>query len=248
MIRHLTVAVLFALAIPAGAETVTVFAAASTRDALDDAAARWETDTGHEVVISYAGSSVLARQIQQGAPADLFLSANEEWMDVLQAHGLIDEGSRVNLLGNTLVLIAAPGVTLLDPLAHAALSQALGDEHLAMALVSAVPAGIYGKAAFQKLGLWQDLSPKVAQADNVRAALALVASGEAPFGVVYATDAAAEPAVTVAAHFPPDSHPPIRYPLAATAEANPEAYDLLAWLSGAEAAQVFRSHSFTVPD
>lgn len=248
MIRHLILATLLVLAAPVGAGTVTVFAAASTRDALDEAAALWEAETGNEVVTSYAGSSALARQIQQGAPADLFLSANEDWMDVLQADGLIDAASRLNLLGNTLVLIAAPGVSLADPLAPGALSRALGDERLAMALVNAVPAGMYGKAAFQALGLWQDLSPKAAQADNVRAALALVATGEAPFGVVYATDAAAESAVTVAAHFPPDSHPPIRYPLAATADAPPEARELLSWLSGPEAAEVFRRHGFTVPD
>lgn len=248
MIRRLILAALLALATPAGAETVTVFAAASTRDALDEAATLWEARTGHEVVTSYAGSSVLARQIQQGAPADLFLSANEDWMDVLQAEGLIDEASRVDLLANTLVLIAAPGISLSEPLAPGALAQALGDERLAMALVEAVPAGIYGKAALRALGLWADLAPKAAQADNVRAALALVASGEARFGIVYATDAVAEPEVSVAAQFPPDSHPPIRYPLAATADATPEARDLLGWLSGPEAAEVFRRHGFTVPD
>ncbi|MSU90419.1 molybdate ABC transporter substrate-binding protein [Rhodobacteraceae bacterium 2CG4] len=245
---RLALLALLALAAPAAAGTVTVFAAASTREALDRAAEAWEAETGHEVVLSYAGSSALARQIQQGAPAQLFLSANADWMDVLQDEGLIDPDTRSDLLGNRLVLIAAPGAVLPDPLAPGALARALDDERLAMALVDAVPAGIYGKAALAHLGLWDALAPKVAQADNVRAALALVARGEAPFGVVYATDAAAEPAVTVAARFPPDSHPPIRYPLAAMRDAGPEARALLRWLNGPQAAAIFRDHGFTVPD
>jgi molybdate transport system substrate-binding protein len=201
----------------ASAGEVVVFAAASMKTALDDFAAAWEAETGHDVTLSYAGSSQLARQIVAGAPADIFISAAVDWMDEVEAAGLLAEGTRQDLLGNRLVLIAhgtdAAGVDI------AGLPDLLGDEKLAMALVDAVPAGQYGKAALSSLGLWDALAPSVAQSDNVRAALALVSTGEAPYGIVYATDAAADDNVTIVATFPADSHPPIIFPAALLIEA-----------------------------
>lgn len=222
------------------AEDITVFAAASTKTALDQAAAAYMQATGDTVTLSYAGSSALARQIQFGAPADLFLSANPGWMDVLEADGLLLPGSRTDLLGNSLVLIAHANSA---PMEIATLPESLGDAHLAMALVDAVPAGIYGKAALRSLGLWDGLAPQVAQTDNVRAALALVALGEAPFGITYATDAAAEPRVTIVARFPADSHPPITYPVAALTEAG---LPFAAYLRSPEALGFFTAQGFTV--
>lgn len=202
--------------VPALAEDFTVFAAASLKTALDEIAADWQEKTGDRVTISYAGSSQLARQIQAGAPVDLFISAAENWMDEVETSGDIDAATRTDLLGNTLVLVGADRA---DPVEIAELPGLLGNDRLAMALVDSVPAGQYGKEALTNLDLWQQIEPRVAQADNVRAALALVASGEAPYGIVYATDAAAEDGVTVLATFPPDSHRPIIYPAAVTAEA-----------------------------
>lgn len=222
--RHLAplFAVTLALApVPAMADDVMVFAAASLKTALDRIAADYSDRTGDTVTISYAGSGQLARQIMAGAPADLFISANQGWMDQVQEAGHIDPDSRRDLLGNRLVLIAhEPG----DPvtLGQTDLLALLQGGKLAMGLVEAVPAGQYGKAALEHLGLWDQLQPHVAQADNVRAALALVATGAAPYGIVYASDATAEPKVTIAAEFPADSHPPITYPIALTANAGAE--------------------------
>ncbi len=242
--RHLLLSA--ALLVPglAAAESPTVFAAASLKTALDQVAQSWQ-DAGHDpVVISYAGSSALARQIEAGAPADLFLSASVAWMDTVEGAGVVVPGTRRDLLGNTLVLIGAEdgAVDLAD------LPATLGEQHLAMALVDSVPAGQYGKAALTYLGLWDALAPHVAQADNVRAALALVATGEAPFGVVYATDAAAEPRVHLAATFPAESHPPIIYPAAqlTTGTAPEDAVAFLAYLGGAEAAQIFQAQGFSM--
>lgn len=228
---------------------ITVFAAASTKTALDEAAAAYQAGTGRDVTLSYAGSPALARQIQLGAPADVFISANPGWMDVLQQEGLIDEASRLDLLANSLVLIAhGPGALPLD-LETADLAGRLGESRLAMALVDAVPAGIYGKAALMALGQWSELAPKVAQTANVRAALALVASGEAPMGVVYATDARAEAGVSVIAVFPEGSHPPILYPAAAVADGNiAEAKAFLEYLQSPAAREVFAQQGFGVPD
>ncbi len=198
------------------ADEVIVFAAASMTNAMAEIEQGFEADTGHDLIVSLAGSSALARQIQQGAPADVFISANSDWMDVLENGGLLTEGSRFDLLTNTLVLIAHGQDA--TPMQISELPKALGTDRLAMALVDAVPAGIYGKSALEALGLWDQLSPLVAQADNVRAALALVALGETPFGIVYATDAVAEDDVRVVATFPADTHPPIIYPAAAIAE------------------------------
>ena len=242
----LTLGLVFAGA--ALADEITVFAAASLKNALEEVAHGFERETGHTVRISLAGSSALARQIELGAPADLFISANEAWMDRLQERGRIAATTRSDLLANRLVLIAhgadaAP--VALTP--GADLAGRLGNGRLAMALVDAVPAGIYGKAALTRLGLWEGLAPHVAQADNVRAALALVALGEAPLGIVYATDAQAEPRVSIVAAFPEDSHPPIRYPVAiVTGHERPETLAFLDHLHGPTAAAIFAAQGFTV--
>lgn len=238
---------LFATA-PAHAEEVVVFAAASMKTALDDFAARWEAETGDSVTISYAGSSQLGRQIMQGAPADVFISANPGWMDEVEKAGLVKAGMRRDLLGNSLVLIAhgkdAPKVEINEKFDLAGL---LGDRKLAMALVDSVPAGQYGRAALTSLGLWNLIEPSVAQADNVRAALRLVATGEAPYGIVYGTDAAADDAVTVVGTFPADTHPAIIYPAALLTEAHDKA-DAAFYqaLSGETARAAFEAQGFKV--
>ncbi|WGW05778.1 molybdate ABC transporter substrate-binding protein [Tropicibacter oceani] len=230
----------------ARAGEVTVFAASSLKTALDAIAPGFQQATGHGLTVSFAGSSVLARQIEAGAPADVFISASADWMDHLAAQGLIDAGSRRNLLGNSLVLIGQPQDAPLTDWAD--LPVRLGQGRLAMALVQAVPAGIYGKAALDSLGLWDQLAPQVAQADNVRAALALVALGEAPLGVVYATDAQAEPQVSVLATFPAGSHPPIVYPAARIQGSGAAAQDLLDYLNSAPARAVFADQGFALPE
>lgn len=203
------------LAAPARAEEVVVFAAASLKTALDEIAAEFRAETGHEVVISYAGSNHLAQQILQGAPADIFLSSAVNWMDVVEAAGLVVPGQRRDLLGNRLVLIAhGTGAAAVNLEPGFDLAGLLGEGWLSMAMVDAVPAGQYGKAALQTLGLWEAVAPQVAQSENVRAALALVATGEAPYGIVYASDAVAGEAVTVVAEFPEGSHAPIVFPAA----------------------------------
>ncbi len=241
----------FATLAPPGraqADEVTVFAAASMKNAMDEISDRYAEESGNAVVVSLAGSSALARQIQQGAPADIFISANPGWMDKLEAESLIVPATRFDLLNNSIVLIAhgkeVPPVAITAGMDLAGL---LGEGHLAMALVDAVPAGIYGKAALQSLGIWEQVAPKVAQADNVRAALALVSTGEAPMGIVYATDAVADDNVTVIATFPSDSHPPIVYPAAAVAESdNPLTAQFLQYLRGAAAREAFERQGFVV--
>jgi molybdate transport system substrate-binding protein len=231
----------------AGAADITVFAAASLKTALDEVIQAWTDATGHRARVSLAGSSALARQIQQGAPADVFISANTDWMDRLSADGWVLPDTRIDLLGNALVLIApaasdAPAVAVAADLDLPAL---LNGGRLAMALVDAVPAGIYGKAALEHLGLWSAIAPQVAQADNVRAALALVALGEAPLGIVYATDATADARVRTLATFPPDTHAPIVYPAAAVAPGtNPLSLAFLGFLDGETARAAFTRHGF----
>ena len=254
LVRRPVLATLMALtlaAVPlrAGAD-VTVFAAASLTTALDRVAAAWTAQTGQTATLSYAGSSALARQIQQGAPADIFISASTDWIEALAASGDLRPGTRRDILGNRLVLIAhgpdAPPVTLDATLDLPALLQG---GRLAMALVDAVPAGVYGKAALTHLGLWDAVAPQVAQADNVRAALAFVARAEAPLGIVYATDAAAEDRVTVIGTFPADSHAPITYPAAITAQSDsPQAHAFLAFLASDSARAIWQDHGFTVLD
>ena len=240
------------LAVPlsAGAGEVVVFAAASLKTALDQVKAAFEKQTGDTVTISYAGSNILAKQIIEGAPADVFISASREWMDAVEKAGDLAPGTRRDLLGNTLVLIAhdpqAQPIALNDRTDLAAL---LGGGKLAMGLVDSVPAGQYGKQALTRLGLWNSVRDSVAQADNVRAALALVATGEAPLGIVYATDAAAEPRVHVIGRFAPDTHDPITYPAALTGRAaDPADRAFLDALSREPAAGLFREQGFTLPD
>jgi len=226
-----------------------VFAAASLKESLDEAATRYEREHGQPVRVSYAGSSVLARQIEQGAPADVFISADLDWMDWLQARDLIDQTTRTELLGNALVLIApataTPSAIELNP--GVDLMPLLGDGRLALALTASVPAGKYAKAAFASLGIWPAVQPRVAEAENVRAALLLVARGEAPLGVVYASDAKAEPRVQVIATFPEGSHPPIIYPLAVLrASEHPKARDFVEWLQQPVALDIFHQYGFIV--
>jgi molybdate transport system substrate-binding protein len=239
-------------AAPAAAQPAgpTVFAAASLKNALDDIAAAWAKDGRPAAKVSLAASNTLAKQIEAGAPADLFFSADLDWMDYLQGKGLIRPETRVSLLANSLVLVAPKHTA--KPVAVAPgfdLAAALGSGRLAMGNAEAVPAGKYGKAALEKLGAWNGVKDKVAQADSVRAALLLVSRGEAPLGIVYATDAAADPNVTVVGTFPAGSHPPIVYPVAVTKDAtNPEAAAFLAHLRGPAARAAFERQGFTMLD
>ena len=228
-------------------DTVTVFAAASLKDALEDVAAGFEAGTARSVRLSFAGSSALARQIERGAPADVFISASADWMDALEEGGLIEAGTRFDLVANTLVLVANRAHEGSTPAGRGlgALDAVGPGKPLAMALVDAVPAGIYGRKALASLGLWDALAPHVVQADNVRAALAFVASGEAPLGIVYASDAQAEDRVVVVAGFPPGSHPPIVYPAAIVAgRSTPAAQAFLAALRDPATAAIFERHGF----
>jgi molybdate transport system substrate-binding protein len=229
----------------AQAETVTVFAAASLKGALDEVAQSFEDNFDHTITLSYGGSSALARQISYGAPANLFISANPQWMDDLEARGLLQAQTRVDLLSNDLVLIAPTETTTSVVLTDVdTILTALNNGPLAMGFVEAVPAGIYGKAALTSLGLWGALAPHVAQTDSVRSALALVARSEAPLGVVYGTDALAEPRVQVVARFPKDSHPPITYPVAIIAPASKGAEDFASFLASQPALEVFQAYGF----
>lgn len=245
-VRALGVAFMLALSPGiAQAEEVVVFAAASLKTALDQIAQQWQAETGHQVRISYAGSNKLAVQILQGAPADIFLSAAPRWMDEVAAQGLVI--TRQDLLGNRLVLVGQPDAMPVDLGAGVDLAALLGDGKLSMALVEAVPAGQYGKAALQNLGLWDSVAPAVAQSDDVRAALRLVATGETPYGIVYASDAVAEPGVKVLATFPEASHPAITYPAALLTGAA-DAADRAFWqaLSAPFADAVFSAQGFSL--
>jgi molybdate transport system substrate-binding protein len=237
---------------PAGAQggDVIVFAAASLKNALDAVNAQWQKDTGKKAVVSYAASSALARQIEQGAPAQMFISADLDWMDYLARKNLIKPETRSNLLGNRLVLIAPKGKGQPFKIGPGFdLARLLSEGRLAMANVEAVPAGKYGKAALEALGVWASVSDRIAQAENVRAALLLVARGEAPAGIVYQTDAAADPGVMILATFPEDSHPPIIYPIALTASAtHPDAAGFLAYVRSAKARPLLEAQGFAVLD
>jgi molybdate transport system substrate-binding protein len=226
---------------------VIVFAAASLKNALDEIATSWQQESGQSVKTSYAASSALAKQLEQDAPAQIFISADLDWMDYLEGKGLIEAGSRSNLLGNALVLVAPKGSTLSIELKPGAdLAKALGEGRLAVGNVDSVPAGKYAKAALGKLGIWDSVASKLAQAESVRAALLLVSRGEAPLGVVYRTDAAADPNVKIIATFPADSHPPIIYPIALTRKANEAAASFLEAIKSPKAASVFKAQGFTV--
>lgn len=232
----------------AQSKDVVIFAAASLKTAMDDIAAQWQKETGKKAVISYAASSALAKQIEQGAPADMLVSADLDWMDYLQQRNLIKRETRADLLGNRIVLIADKNSTLSARLAPGFdLAGVLGDGRLAMADVAAVPAGKYGKAALEALKIWPSVAGKIAQTENVRAALLLVSRGEAPLGIVYQTDAAADPNVKIVDTFPENTHPPIIYPLALTVgSANPDAAALLAYLKSAKAKPLFEKQGFSV--
>jgi molybdate transport system substrate-binding protein len=227
---------------------VLVFAAASLKDALDDITAQYQRDTGKHVRVSLAASPTLAKQIENGAPADIFISADLDWMDYLAKRNLIKPGTRRNLLGNKLVLIApkdGPAQVKIQP--GFPLANMLAGGKLSMADVATVPCGKYGKAALEKLGVWQSVASQVVQAENVRAALALVARKEAPLGIVYQTDAAAESKVKVVGLFPEDTHPPIIYPTALTAESsNPDATAFLSYIGSPKAKLLFEKQGFTV--
>jgi molybdate transport system substrate-binding protein len=235
---------------PATAEdrTLTVFAAASMKNALDDIDAAFTEKTGIKVSASYAASSTLAKQIEQGAPADIFVSADTDWMDYAVSKKTINESTRVNLLGNSIVLIA-PKDSKIDNVTIDQgfdLAKLAGDGRIATGDVKAVPVGIYAQAALQKLGVWEAVEPKMAMTQNVRAALTLVARGEAPLGIVYSTDAKVEPGVKVIATFPEDSHDPIIYPVAATTNAKPDATAYLAFLRSAAAKTIFENYGFAI--
>ena len=230
-------------------DSLVVFAAASLKNALDEIAADWSKTTGKPAPkISYAASSALAKQIEGGAPADLFISADLDWMDYVAQKDLIKADTRLNLLGNKIVLIAPrDSKATLDLKQGADLAKVLAGGRLAMANVEAVPAGKYGKAALEKLGAWGGVKDRIAQAENVRAALLLVSRGEAPLGIVYATDAAADPNVKIIAEFPADSHPPIIYPAATLKTArSPDAAAFFDYLRAAKARLSWEKQGFTV--
>ena len=235
-----------ALATPADAKPPLVLAAASLQESLTAAADAWAKQGHEKPVISFAASSALARQVEAGAPADLFVSADEPWMDELQQTGLLRPGTRVSFLGNQLVLVAPSGkggkVSIVRgfPLAHL-----LGDGRLAMADPEAVPAGKYGKAALTSLGVWSSVENKIASAESVRAALALVERGQAPYGIVYATDAEASKQVRIAGVFPANSHPPITYPVAVLKGATSgDAEGFRRFLISAQGKAIFRRYGF----
>jgi molybdate transport system substrate-binding protein len=235
---------------PAHAQSgdLVVFAAASLKNALDAVNEQRQKETGKKVVLSYAASSALAKQIEQGAPAQMFISADLDWLDYVAQKNLIKPDTRSNLLGNRIVLIAPKDQAQpIEIKAGFDLAKVLGDGRLAMANVDAVPAGKYGKAALEKLGVWANVSSKVAQAENVRAALLLVSRGEAPAGIVYQTDAAADANVKIVGVFPEDTHPRIIYPIALTANAvHPDAAAFLAYIKSAKAKPLFEAQGFTV--
>lgn len=244
--RALTLSAMLALA-PVSAMAQTVFAAASLTDSLKQVADIYKSRTGKTVTLSFGASSILARQIEQGAQADIFFSADTDWMDYLAKGGHIATASRKDLLGNQLVLIAAPDARPAPRIAPGFnLTGALDDGRLALADPASVPAGKYGKAALVALGVWDSIAPKVVNAENVRVALEYVARGEAPYGIVYATDAKVAPQVKLAGTFPENTHAPIVYPVALTATAAPNARDFLAFLSSAQARAVFEKAGFSL--
>ena len=235
------------LAFAARAQAPTVLAAASLKDALDEVALLYKNGKNVKPTLAYGSSAALARQIENGAPADIFISADLDWMAYLEKKDLLAPGTRRNLLGNRLVLIApAKQPVKLQPAPGFPIAKALGSGRIALAEPNSVPAGKYAKAALEKLGVWDQVAPRVAAAENVRAALALVARGETPLGVVYQTDASAERGVMVAGVFPADTHPPIVYPAAALKGAKPGAKAFLEFLSQPAARAIFGKHGFAV--
>jgi molybdate transport system substrate-binding protein len=224
-----------------------VFAAASLTDVLGEIDAAFARENPVPVRPSFEASSALARQIESGAPAEVFISADEDWMNYLQDHRLLQPGSRRDLLGNQLVLIApADSPARVRIAADGSWRQVLGEARIATGDPDSVPVGKYARAALTSLGAWDQLAPHLVRAENVRSALLYVARGEAPFGIVYATDALVEPKVRVLDTFPESSHPPIRYPVALTGRAGKDARHYLRFLGTPTAAGIFKKAGFTV--
>jgi molybdate transport system substrate-binding protein len=236
---------------PAAAQyqTLSVFAAASMKNALDEIDAAYTIKTGTWITASYAASSALAKQIEQGAPADVFVSADTDWMDYATAKKTINESTRADLLGNSIVLIAPKDsrIDTVDIGPGFDLAKLVGDGKIATGDVKSVPIGKYAKAALEKLGAWQATEPKFAMTESVRAALTLVARGEAVLGIVYSTDAKVEPGVKIVGTFPADSYPAIIYPVAATTTAKPETADYLAFLHSTAAKNILEKVRVQIP-
>jgi molybdate transport system substrate-binding protein len=258
MVRLLSVswrcpAVLFGfllVVLPAQAQDLTVFAAASLKEALDDVGQQFQRARAseHKLALSYASSAVLAKQIENGAPADIFISADLDWMDYIEQRKLVRAGTRANLLRNRLVLIAPADSKLQAEIKPGfPLATLLGSGKLSMADPDSVPAGKYAKAALEKLGVWNSVEGRVARGDNVRAALVFVARGEAPLGIVYQTDAYAEKKVRVVGVFPQDTHPAIIYPVAVIASSKHAAAPIfVSYLKSAEARAIFEKYGFSI--
>jgi molybdate transport system substrate-binding protein len=232
------------LAAPAMAQTV--FAASSLTDSMKAVAAAYKAKTGKDVTLSFGGSNTLAQQIDQGAAADIFMSADTDWMDFLQKNNRIAVDTRKNLLGNRLVLIGGADSKPITVAPKFDLAGALGGSRLALADPNSVPAGKYGKAALTTLGVWDSVADKVAPAENVRVALTYVSRGESAYGIVYETDAKVDPGVHIAGVFPENTHPAIVYPVALTRTASPDAKAFLTYLSGPDAKAIFEKAGFTV--
>jgi molybdate transport system substrate-binding protein len=236
------------VSVPALAADVTVFAAASLTDALTEIGKSYQQKTGHVAAISFAASSVLARQIEKSEGADVFVSADPDWIDYLENRGLVRPATRRNLLASHLVLIAPTDSKISLRIApHFDILAALGEGRLAVADPGSVPAGKYAKASLTALGVWDSVATHLAPAENVRVALAYVAHGEAPLGIVYTTDAIAEPKVRVIGTFPDNIHSPIVYPVALTKDAKPLAHQFVDYLEGPEARAIFREKGFATP-
>lgn len=249
--RRQTFVVIFTLMMTTSSfavDKINVFAAASLKNALDAVGASWKADTSKELTLTYAASNALAKQIEAGAPADVFVSADLTWMKYLSEKSLIAKNSEVQLLGNEIVLVAAKDSKIdLKIEKDFKLAEAIGSSKLAMGNVDSVPAGKYGKAALEKLEVWSSVEGKVAQAENVRAALKLVDSGEAVLGIVYATDAKADVSVKVVGTFPGDSHAPIIYPAGLVAASkNADAAEFLKYLQSDKAKAIFKGQGFIV--
>lgn len=237
----------FAMTASVQAQTLTVYAAASMKDAMDDIVQQYQRSSGQKVVASYAASPALGKQIENGAPADVFISADLDWMDYLDQRKLLRTGTRANLLRNRLVLIApADSKAQIELKPGAPLARLLGDGKLSMADPDSVPAGKYGRAALEKLGAWSGVEARVVRGDNVRTALLFVARGEVPLGIVYQTDAFVEKKVRIVAQFPADSHPPITYPVAVVAGSrHVQAVPFVNYLKSAEARAIFERYGFS---
>ena len=243
----LAAALLVPLALPVQAQTnITVFGASSLTDSMKAIADTYKAKTGTSVTLSFGGSNTLAQQIDQGAGADIFMSADIQWMDFLAKNNRIDTASRKDLLGNRLVLVGGSNAKPVTIAPKFDLAGALGGGRLAMANPESVPAGIYGKAALTSLGVWDSVSGNIASAENVRAAMQFVSRGEAPYGIVYETDAKVESKVKIVGVFPDGSHPPVVYPVAATtATANAASLRYLDFLRTPTAKAIFEKYGFS---